>query len=52
MVGILQNKQATDPSIMLATRCLVNMFKDQSAIFALRGKRELVVQAVSGHLTH
>lgn len=37
---------------MLALRCLVNMFKDQSAIYALRGKRELVVQAVSGRLTH
>lgn len=52
MVGVLQNKQAADPAIMLALRCLVNMFKDQSAIYALRGKRELVVQAVSGHLTH
>lgn len=52
MVAVLQNKQASDPAIMLALRCLVNMFKDQSAIFALRGKRELVIQAVSTHLTH
>ena len=28
------------------------MFKDQSAIFALRGKREMVIDAVSSHLTH
>ena len=43
MVGIIQNKNAADPAIMLALRCLVNMFKDQSAIYALRGKREMVV---------
>lgn len=52
MIGVIQNKQASDPAKMLALRCLANMFRDQSAIFILNGKRELVVQTVCGMLTH
>lgn len=50
MIGVLENKSAGDPAKMLALRCLVNMFKDQSAIFALRDKRQKVIEAISTHL--
>jgi len=50
MMTILENKQAGDPAKMLALRCLCNMFKDQSAIYALREKRQKVIESVSPHL--
>ena len=50
MIGILEHKNSGDPAKMLALRCLCNMFKDQSAIFALREKRQKVVESLSPHL--
>lgn len=37
---------------MLALRCIVNMFKDQSACFILFEKSEKVIEAVSPHLSN
>ena len=39
IVGVLDNKEAGDPAIMLALRCICNMFRDQSAIYILQEKR-------------
>lgn len=50
MLSVLHNKDAGDPAKMLACRCLVNMFKDQSAIYILREKRQKVIEALSPHL--
>ena len=49
-IRILQDKNAPDPAKMLALRCIVNTFKDQSACFILFDKREKVIEAVSSHL--
>lgn len=37
---------------MLSLRCIVNMFKDQSACFILFDKRDKVIEAVSPHLSN
>ena len=50
VTGVLKDKNAGDPAKMLALRCLVNMFKEQTAIFVLREKREKVIEAICGHL--
>ena len=31
LMGVLENKEAGDPAKMLSLRCIVNIFKDQSA---------------------
>jgi hypothetical protein len=50
MVNHLNDKNATDPTIMLALRCLCNFFNDQSGVFGLREMRQRVMEAVAGHL--
>lgn len=50
-VRILTEKDASDPTKMLALRCMVNMFKDQSACFILYEKKQKVIEAVSPHLS-
>ena len=52
MLAVLENNQSGDPAKMLALRCLANMFKDQSAIFILREKRQKVIECVSSQLMH
>ena len=52
ITGVLCDKNAGDPAKMLALRCLCNMFKEQTAIFVLREKREKVIEAVCSHLSN
>lgn len=52
ILSVLQHKDSSDPSKMLALRCICNMFKESSAVFTLQGKREKVVEAVSGHFSN
>jgi len=50
LMGHLGNKNATDPVKMLSLRCVVNLFRDQAAIFVLRERREKVVEGLAAHL--
>ena len=50
VMGHLGNKAATDPVKMLSLRCIVNLFRDQAAIFVLRERREKVVEGLATHL--
>jgi len=42
-LGILDHKESKDPAIMLSLRCICNIFKDPSAQFVLRERREKVI---------
>ena len=46
----LLDKSSGDPAKMLALRCLVNMFKEQTAVFVLKSKFEKVIEATALHL--
>lgn len=48
----LRDKNAGDPAKMLALRCLVNMFKEMTAIFVVKEKYEKVIEAVTPHLSN
>lgn len=50
VLAILREPEASDPTKMLALRCMVNMFRDQSAVYVLREKRERCLEAVAPHL--
>ena len=39
LLQIMSDPKATDPAIMLSLRCLVNVFKEPSAVFVLRERR-------------
>lgn len=52
LMGILDNKESGDPAKMLALRCIVNLFKDPSAQFILREKRQKVIACISPHLSN
>lgn len=48
----LRDKSAGDPAKMLALRCLVNMFKEHTWIFVLKGNAERVIESVAPHLSN
>lgn len=50
MINVLTDKKASDPSVMLALRCLCNFYKDQSGVFVLRELRQKTMEAVASHL--
>ena len=50
--GVLCEKSAGDPAKLLALRCIVNMFKEQTAIFVLREKRQKVIEVVCQHFSN
>jgi len=50
MVRCLNDKEATDPTIMLSLRCLANVFKDMNGQFCFREMRQKVFEAVSSHI--
>ena len=51
-LGILEQKDAGDPAKMLSLRCICNMFRDPSALFVLRERRQKAIEAVSQHLSN
>lgn len=48
----LQDKSAGDPAKMLALRCLVNMFREQTAIYILKEKASKVIDVVAAHVAN
>jgi hypothetical protein len=48
----LQDKSSGDPAKMLALRCLVNMFREQTAIYILKEKASKVIDVVSAHVAN
>ena len=50
VMGHLGDKAANDPVKMLSLRCIVNMFRDQAAIFVLKERREKIVEGIAAHL--
>mmetsp|Transcript_37553 Transcript_37553/g.57528 ORF Transcript_37553/g.57528 Transcript_37553/m.57528 type:complete len:173 (+) Transcript_37553:1685-2203(+) len=51
LMGVLEEKASSDPAKMLALRCVCNLFKEQSAIFVLRERRQKVVETISSQLS-
>jgi len=48
----LMDSKAGDPAKMLALRCIVNMFREQTAIFILKEKSAKVIEVVAPHLAN
>lgn len=52
MLGVLERTDSPDPAVMLALRCICNMFKDMSAQFVLKERASKVYEAVKPKLMH
>ena len=52
LMGVIEEKEAPEPAVMLALQCMCNMFKWPSGEFVLRRKREKVLGDVGELLAH